>query len=83
MRTTRWPSPPARPPRAPRRCGAPPAADRQRIAADGKIPKHEAWAARIAKGELAIDTMLNLAGLASFVADQAALDARIRKNMAG
>jgi len=56
-------------------------ADRKRITADGKIPKHEAWAERIAKGELAIDTMLNLAGLASFVVDEAALDARIQKNM--
>jgi len=55
------------------------AADHARIAADGKIPKHVAWAARIAKGELAIDTMLNLAGLASFTQDQTALDARIAK----
>ncbi len=51
--------------------------DRQAIAADGKIPKHERWAARIAKGELAIDTLLNLAGLASFATDQAELDKRI------
>jgi transaldolase len=55
--------------------------DQQHISADGKIPKHERWAARIASGELAIDTLLNLAALASFTTDQAALDARIRKNM--
>ena len=54
-------------------------ADHTRIASDGKIPKHAAWAERIATGELAIDTLLNLAGLASFTQDQGALDARIAK----
>ena len=49
------------------------------IASDGKIPKHERWAQRIESGELAIDTLLNLAGLASFTADQAELDDRIRR----
>lgn len=53
--------------------------DLKYIADDGKIPKHERWAARIESGELAIDTLLNLAGLASFTADQAALDERIRR----
>ncbi|MGQ7870300.1 transaldolase family protein [Sunxiuqinia sp. sy24] len=47
------------------------------IAQDGKIPVHQRWAARIESGELAIDTLLNLAGLASFTRDQAQLDARI------
>lgn len=51
--------------------------DRQAVAADGKIPKHERWAGRIAGRELAIDTLLNLAGLASFATDQAELDKRI------
>lgn len=51
------------------------------LAADGKIPKHAKWAKRVARGDLAIDTLLNLAGLLSFTADQAALDARIRKMM--
>lgn len=46
---------------------------------DGKIPKHNRWAERIEVGELAIDTLLNLAGLASFTADQAELDARIER----
>ncbi len=58
-------------------------ADRERIRVDGKIPKHAAWAERIAKGEIAIDTLLNLAGLASFTQDQAALDDRIRRLTAG
>jgi transaldolase len=47
------------------------------IAADGKIPRHEHWKDRIRSGELAIDTLLNLAGLASFSHDQAQLDHRI------
>ena len=54
-------------------------ADQARIAGDGKIPKHTVWQERIQAGELAIDTLLNLAGLASFAADQAALDTRIRR----
>ncbi|HPF51611.1 MAG TPA: transaldolase family protein [Draconibacterium sp.] len=53
--------------------------DLKYISDDGKIPNHERWASRIESGELAIDTLLNLAGLASFTADQAALDNRIRK----
>jgi transaldolase len=48
------------------------------IAKDGKIPKHERWEERIARSELAVDTLLNLAGLASFTADQTALDGRVR-----
>ncbi len=51
--------------------------DLNHISADGKIPKHERWAERIAGGELAIDTLLNLAGLASFASDQGRLDERI------
>ncbi|UCG28241.1 MAG: hypothetical protein JSV24_02455 [Bacteroidales bacterium] len=47
------------------------------IAEDGKIPVHAKWADRIESGELAIDTLLNLAGLASFAADQKKLDDRI------
>jgi transaldolase len=49
------------------------------IASDGKIPRHERWSARIEKGELAVDSLLTLAGLASFTADQKALDDRIRR----
>ena len=53
-------------------------ADLARIAHDGKIPRYAAWAGRIASGELAVDTLLNLAGLAAFTADQKALDDRVR-----
>lgn len=53
--------------------------DLQHISEDGKIPKHERWAKRIESGELAIDTLLNLAGLASFTSDQNELDERIER----
>jgi transaldolase len=52
--------------------------DLAKLAADGKIPNHPDWAGRIRAGELAIDTLLNLAGLAAFAADQRALDDRVR-----
>ncbi len=48
------------------------------LASDGKIPVHSRWANKISEGKIAPDTLLNLAGLASFSADQAALDERIR-----
>jgi transaldolase len=54
-------------------------ADMDHIATDGKIPTHDRWKDRIQNGELAIDTLLNLAGLASFTADQGKLDDRIKK----
>jgi transaldolase len=53
-------------------------ADLAQIDSDGKIPVHSTWADRIAGGEVAIDTLLNLAGLAAFTNDQTALDDRIR-----
>jgi transaldolase len=52
-------------------------ADMDQITGDGKIPKHEHWEERIRKGEIAVDTLLNLAGLASFAQDQAHLDQHI------
>jgi transaldolase len=53
--------------------------DHEVIAAEGKIPKHETWRARMRSGEVALDSLLNLAALASFAADQKALDDRIRR----
>ncbi|WP_455382606.1 transaldolase family protein [Salinispira pacifica] len=47
------------------------------IARDGKIPVHRTWRGAIGKHEAAVDSLLNLAGLASFSADQAELDKRI------
>ncbi len=47
------------------------------IAADGKIPVYSKWQQKIRDGKIAPDTLLTLAGLASFTADQALLDQRI------
>lgn len=48
------------------------------IASDGKIPVHPRWASKISEDKIAPDTLLTLSGLASFTADQEALDERIR-----
>jgi len=47
------------------------------IAADGKIPVYSRWEKKIKEGKTAPDTLLNLAGLASFTTDQKMLDDRI------
>jgi transaldolase len=49
------------------------------IASDGKIPVYSRWDKRISEGSLAPDTLLTLAGLASFTEDQNMLDNRIMK----
>ena len=48
------------------------------IASDGKIPVHSRWEKKISEGKIAPDTLLNLAGLASFTTDQYVLDQRIK-----
>ena len=48
------------------------------IASDGKIPVYSRWERKISEGKLAPDTLLTLAGLASFTADQDMLDQRIK-----
>jgi transaldolase len=48
------------------------------ISSDGKIPVHERWEKKISEGKIAPDTLLTLAGLASFAVDQEMLDQRIR-----
>lgn len=48
------------------------------IASDGKIPVYSRWESKIKEGKIAPDTLLTLAGLASFTADQKMLDDRIR-----
>jgi transaldolase len=48
------------------------------IASDGKIPLHARWEKKISEGKIAPDTLLTLAGLASFSSDQKMLDKRIR-----
>lgn len=52
--------------------------EKMHIASDGKIPVFSRWAGKIKEGKIAPDTLLNLAGLASFTADQKMLDDRIR-----
>ena len=48
------------------------------IITDGKIPVHARWEKKIKEGKIAPDTLLTLAGLASFTSDQEKLDQRIR-----
>jgi transaldolase len=48
------------------------------LVTDGKIPVHSRWEKKISEGKIAPDTLLTLAGLASFNADQEMLDQRIR-----
>jgi transaldolase len=52
--------------------------EESRIATDGKIPVRNNWKKRIEKHDVAVDSLLNLAGLASFAGDQGELDERIR-----
>jgi transaldolase len=47
------------------------------IASDGKIPNYSRWEKKIKEGKIAPDTLLTLAGIASFKADQKMLDQRI------
>jgi transaldolase len=48
------------------------------ITSDGKIPVHSRWEKKIQESKIAPDTLLTLAGLASFTADQQMLDNRIK-----
>lgn len=47
------------------------------LARDGKIPVYSKWEEKIKAGKIAPDTLLTLAGLASFTSDQEMLDQRI------
>lgn len=47
------------------------------IVRDGKIPVYSKWQEKISAGKIAPDTLLTLAGLASFTSDQEKLDQRI------
>lgn len=47
------------------------------IASDGKIPVYSRWETKIKENKIAPDTLLTLAGLASFTNDQKLLDDRI------
>lgn len=52
--------------------------EKANIISDGKIPVYTRWAKKIKDGVIAPDTLLTLAGLGSFAADQKMLDDRIR-----
>ena len=52
--------------------------EKKQIAVDGKIPVYSRWAQKIKENKIAPDTLLTLAGLASFTSDQEKLDQRIR-----
>ena len=57
------------------------AEDLELLDRDGKIPQHDRWADRIARGEAGIDTLLTMAGLLAFTRDQEALDDRVRRGI--
>lgn len=50
-------------------------------AAEGKIPKLAHWRDALADGTVALDSLMNLAGLNAFVADQAAMDERVTSHL--
>ena len=52
-------------------------AEKKRISDEGKIPVLSSWIDMIKKGTIAPDTLLTLAGLASFTSDQKQLDERV------
>lgn len=57
------------------------ASDRERIAAESKIPKASSWQDRVDAGKASWDGLLTEAALQSFHLDQMALDQRIRKTL--
>lgn len=48
---------------------------------EGKIPHMHTWREGLADGAFSLDALMNLAGLASFAADQQAMDARIEATL--
>lgn len=55
--------------------------DTATAATDGKIPVYEHWKERLAGGEIGLDALMNWSAYHSFVADEAALDARISAHL--
>jgi hypothetical protein len=52
--------------------------DIQVATADGKIPVYARWKDRLARGEIGLDTLMNISAFCSFATDQKALDDRIK-----
>ncbi len=50
---------------------------------EGKIPKLENWRDALAEKKVGLDSLMNLGGMNSFTADQAAMDGRVRSVLAG
>lgn len=48
-------------------------------AAEGKIPRLGNWAGQLADGSIGLDSLMNLAGLNSFAADQQEMDDHVRE----
>lgn len=53
-----------------------------KLASEDKIPRHTHWHEKMMQGELAIDSLLTLAGLVHFARSQQALDERIERGIA-
>jgi transaldolase len=51
-------------------------------AAEGKIPRLEHWREALASERIGLDTLMNLAGLTSFAADQKAMDEHVAQVLA-
>jgi transaldolase len=51
-------------------------------AKEGKIPRLENWREPLAAGRIGLDSLMNLAGLNSFIADQAQMDKRVQDVLA-
>lgn len=49
------------------------------IRQEGKIPRYDSWKQALSSGRVGLDALMNLAGLYSFVADQQAMDDRVRE----
>ena len=52
-------------------------------AAEGKIPRLENWRQALKDKSIGLDSLMNLAGLNSFSADQKAMDQRVKKVLTG
>jgi len=46
---------------------------------EGKIPRLADWSKLLGEGKIGLDSLMNLAGLNSFIADQAAMDRHVRE----
>lgn len=57
--------------------------DWDHIHEDGKVPRLKHWMGRLAQGDLALDSLMNAAGMSSFMNSQQELDQRIKEHLQG